>query len=335
LLANHLGVADWQDWRIGEKQQRQAWRICQVGGMQPMTRAITKAIVPAGGLGTRLLPATKSQPKEMLPVGRKPVVQYVVEELQAAGLCQILIVTGRRKRTIEDHFDPDPELVATLKQAGNEALLADLDYMEGRSRFYYTRQSTPRGLGHAISLGADFVDGGDCAVALGDSIIAAEDPAAPLRAMVKAYQELGAAAIVAVEKVPREETFRYGIVSIDGAEPPPGEPVAMTDIVEKPSVSSAPSTLAVAARYVFGPAVFEALRRTLPDDRGEIQLTDAIRLLIRRGEPVYAWPLPAAYRRYDVGNFESYFRTFIDLALADERYGYIVRKYIKAKAYEL
>jgi UTP--glucose-1-phosphate uridylyltransferase len=300
-----------------------------------MSKEILKAIVPVGGLGTRLLPATKSQPKEMLPVGRKPVVQYVVEELQAVGLRQILLVTGRRKRTIEDHFDPDPQLVAQLKQAGNEALLADLDYLEGRSRFYYTRQSTPRGLGHAVSLGADFVDGMDCVVALGDSILAAPDPAAPLRAMMAAHRELGATAIVAVEKVPFEETFRYGIVSIDGAEPPPGEPVRMTDVIEKPSRGTAPSTLAVAARYLFGPAVFDALGRTVPDKRGEIQLTDAIRLLIQKGEKVYAWPLEAEQRRYDVGNFESYFQTFIDFALADERYGYLVRKYIKKVAYEL
>ena len=300
-----------------------------------MAQPIFKAIVPAGGLGTRLLPATKSQPKEMLPVGRKPVVQYVVEELQAAGLRQILIVTGRHKRTIEDHFDLDPNLVAVLKEGGNEALLAELEYMEGKSHFYYTRQSTPSGLGHAISLGADFVDGDDCVVALGDSIIAAEDPAAPILAMMEAHRQLGAAAIVAVEKVPREETFRYGIVSIGGAEPPLGEPVLMTDIVEKPLSGTAPSTLAVAARYVFGPGLFEALRRTLPDKRGEIQLTDAIRLLIQMGKPVYAWPLAADQRRYDVGNFESYFRAFIDFALADERYGYLVRKYIKAKAYDL
>jgi UTP--glucose-1-phosphate uridylyltransferase len=300
-----------------------------------MSEKILKAIVPVGGLGTRLLPATKSQPKEMLPVGRKPVVQYVVEELQAAGLGQILLVTGRRKRTIEDHFDPDPQLVAQLKQAGNEALLNDLDYLEGRSRFYYTRQSTPRGLGHAVSLGADFVDGEACVVALGDSILAAPDPAAPLRGMMAAHRDLGATAIVAVEKVPFEETFRYGIVSIDGVEPPPGEPVQMTDVVEKPARGTAPSTLAVAARYVFGPAIFGALERTLPDKRGEIQLTDAIKLLIQKGEKVYAWPLDPEQRRYDVGNFESYFQTFIDFALADERYGYMVRKYIKKVAYEL
>jgi UTP--glucose-1-phosphate uridylyltransferase len=300
-----------------------------------MAQTITKAIVPAAGLGTRLLPATKSQPKEMLPVGRKPAVQYVVEELQAAGLRQILLITGRRKRAIEDHFDSDPELISALEQAGNEPVLADLAYLEGKSRFFYTRQSSPKGLGDAISLGADFVDNDDCAVALGDSLIAADDPAAPLRAMMEAHIHLGAAAIVAVEKVPLEEAFRYGIVSIEGAEPPPGEPVTVTDIVEKPPLRTAPTTLAVAARYVFSPAIFDALKRTLPGKRGEIQLTDAIKLLIRMGEPVYAWLLSPDQHRYDVGNFESYFRAFIEFALADERYGYLVRKYIKAKAYEL
>lgn len=141
--------------------------------------------------------------------------------------------------------------------------------------------------------------------------------------------------MVAVEKVPVSETYRYGIVSINGQEPPPGEPVAMTDIVEKPPRGTAPSTLAVAARYVFKPAIFEALERTLPDARGEIQLTDAIKLLIQKGEPVYAWTLSPDEPRYDVGNFDSYFRAFIDFALADERYGYLARKYLKAKAYEI
>jgi UTP--glucose-1-phosphate uridylyltransferase len=300
-----------------------------------MAQPITKAIIPAAGLGTRLLPATKSQPKEMLPVGRKPVVQYVVEELQAAGLRQVLIITGRRKRAIEDHFDSDPDLVATLKQAGNEAALAGLTFLEGQARLFYTRQSSPRGLGHAISLGADFVDDDDCVVALGDSMIAADDPAEPLRAMMRAHRDLKAAAIVAVEKVPAEETYRYGIVSIGGAEPPAGEPVAMMDIVEKPSLGTAPSALAVAARYTFSPAVFEALDRTLPDRHGEIQVSDAIKLLIQMGEPVYAWAFSSKERRYDVGNFESYFRAFVDFALSDERFGYLARKYIKAKAYEV
>jgi UTP--glucose-1-phosphate uridylyltransferase len=300
-----------------------------------MSKPITKAIIPAAGLGTRLLPATKSQPKEMLPVGRKPILQYVVEELQAAALHQILIITGRRKRVIEDHFDADPHLVSALKQAGNETAMSSLDYVEGKSRFFYTRQSTPKGLGHAVALGGDFVDSDDCVVALGDSLIAADDPAAPVKAMMEAHRQLGAAAIVAVEKVPPEEAFRYGIVSISGSEPPPGEPVTMTDIIEKPATGTAPTSLAVAARYVFDPTIFEALDRTLPDKLGEIQLTDAIRLLIQMGKPVYAWLLAPDQRRYDVGNFESYFRTFVDFALADERYGYLARKYFKAKAYEL
>jgi UTP--glucose-1-phosphate uridylyltransferase len=300
-----------------------------------MAQPIVKAIVPAAGLGTRLLPATKSQPKEMLPVARKPVVQYVVEELQAAGLEQILMITGQRKRAIEDHFDEDPQLVSALEQAGNEALLADLAYLEGRARFFYTRQSPPKGLGHAISLGEDFVGSADCVVALGDSLIAGEHPAAVLQSMMKAHTQLGAAATVAVETVSQEEAFRYGIVSLDGDEPPPGETAMVTDLVEKPPPGTAPSSLAIAARYVFSPAIFAALNRTVPDKRGEIQLTDAIKLLIQMGEPVYAWRLAADQRRYDVGNFESYFRTFIDFSLADERYGYLVRKYIKAKAYEL
>jgi UTP--glucose-1-phosphate uridylyltransferase len=300
-----------------------------------MPQKIHKAIVPAAGLGTRLLPATKSQPKEMLPVGRKPVVQYVVEELQAAGLTQMLIITGRRKRAIEDHFDPDPLLLSALEQAGNEALLSELLYIQRNSHFFYTRQSSPKGLGHAVGLGAEFVDDDACVVALGDSMITGEDPAAPLRAMMQVQRNLDAAAVIAVEQVPQDEAHRYGIVSIEGSDPPPGEPVAMTNIIEKPPRGTAPSTLAVAARYVFSPAIFEALRRTPTDRQGEIQLTDAIKLLIQMGQPVYAWPLHPDQRRYDIGNFESYFRAFIDFVLADERYGYLARQYIKAKAYEL
>lgn len=300
-----------------------------------MDQPIVKGIIPAAGLGTRLLPATKSQPKEMLPVGRKPVVQYVVEELQAAQLNQLLIVTGGHKRAIEDHFDSDPQFIAQLEEAGNEAVLEDLRFLEGRSRFFYTRQSAPKGLGHAVSLAADFVDNDDCVVALGDTLIAADDPSAPLRAMMKAHRSLKAAAVIAVERVPMEEAFRSGIVSLGGAEPPVGEPVRITDIVEKPPLGSAPTSLAVAARYIFSPAIFEALQRTPPDKRGNIQLTDAINVLIKMGGPVYAWLLSPNQRRYDVGNFESYFKTFIDFALADERYGYLARKYIKSKAYEL
>jgi len=227
-------------------------------------------------------------------------------------------------------------MIAALERAGNEIVLEDLAFLaRGASKFFYTRQSTPKGLGHAVSLAKEFVGDDHCVVALGDSLIAAADPAAPLRAMMQAHLDLGAAAIIAVEQVPPEEAFRYGIVSIDGFEPSPGRPVAITDIVEKPPPGTAPTNLAIAARYVFSPAIFAALDRTAPDRKGEIQLTDAINVLVRMGEPVYAWLLHPDERRYDVGNFESYFRTFIDFALADERYGYLVRKYIREKAYEL
>jgi len=300
-----------------------------------VTRSIKKAIVPAAGLGTRLLPATKAQPKEMLPVGRKPALQYVVEELQEGGLTEILIITGRRKGAIENHFDYDPELFSVLEEAGNEAMLAEMAYIRNRSRFFYTRQSSPKGLGHAVSLGKEFAGNEDCVVALGDSLIAGDDPAAPLRSMMETHCQLGAAATIAVEKVPAEETHRYGIVSVEGSEPPPGEAAPVADIIEKPPKGHAPSTLAVAARYVFSPMIFEALERVLPDSRGEIQLTDAIKLLIQMGKPVYIWTLPPDQPRYDIGNFESYFRTFVDFALADERYGYLMRHYLKAKAYEL
>ncbi|MFQ5822768.1 MAG: UTP--glucose-1-phosphate uridylyltransferase [bacterium] len=300
-----------------------------------MTKTISKAIVPAAGLGTRLLPATKSQPKEMLPVGRKPILQYVIEELQKAELKQILIITGRRKRAIEDHFDQDPDLISALKKSGEADDLAELDYAEEKVCFFYTRQSVQKGLGHAISLGAEFADDEDFAVALGDSLICASDPASVLRSMIEVHKNLNAAAIVAVEKVPKKETHHYGIVSLKGAESPPGQPTAMVDIIEKPTPATAPSTLAVAARYIFNPDLFEALSKTPPDKHGEIQLTDAIKKMIQMGLPVYAWPLKLGERRYDIGNFESYFKTFVDFCIADEDLGHLMRNYIKQKAHEL
>jgi len=297
---------------------------------------VTKAIVPVAGLGTRLLPATKSMPKEMLPVGRKPVVQYVAEELEAADVRQILLVTGRRKQAIEDHFDADPELTAALQRAGNERLLEDLAYTNSETRFFYTRQAEPRGLGDAVLYGAEFAGSDPCVVSLGDSIITGEREGATLRALIAGHAASGACATILVEDVAPDDVYRYGIVApAAAAEPPPGEPFRLRDIVEKPRVGAAPSRLAVAARYVFNPDIFEALRQTSMDTRGELQLTDAIRLLIHWGRPVYAWRLRPGERRYDIGNFESYFRAFVDFALADERYGYTLRKYLKDQAYDI
>ncbi len=284
-------------------------------------------------MGTRLLPATKSQPKEMLPVGRRPVVQYVVEELQAAGLKQILFVTGRKKSAIEDHFDPDPELVRMLSAGGGYALLEELAFTETDVSFFYTRQSSPRGLADAVDRAQEFVGDSHFLVALGDSIIMSKDGDSFVREMIRVHIQSGAACTIAVEEVAPDEVFRYGIVKPKaGVEP--GPDFDIDDLVEKPRPEMAPTNLAIAARYVFSPAVFEAIRRTAPDRNGELQLTDSIRLLIQLGYPVRAMRLRSGERRYDIGNFESYFKAFVDFAVADEKYGYLLRQYLKRKVRE-
>lgn len=295
--------------------------------------SIVKVVVPVAGMGTRLLPATKSQPKEMLPVGRRPVVQYVVEELQAAGLNQILFVTGRKKSAIEDHFDPDPDLVRTLSDGGGYALLEELQFTETHARFYYTRQSVPRGLADAVNHARDFVGQDHFVVALGDSIIKSSDGNSFLRELISAHLNSGAACTIAVEEVEPDEVYRYGIVKPRADEQLKGD-FAIEDLIEKPKIDRAPSNLAIAARYVFSPAIFEAIDRTAPDRNGELQLTDSIRLLLQLGQPVRVMLLRPGERRYDIGNFESYFKAFIDFAVADEKYGYLVRQYLKRKTRE-
>ncbi len=295
---------------------------------------ITKVVIPVAGLGTRLLPATKSQPKEMLPVGRKPVVQYVVEEMQAAGIEQILFVTGRKKMAIEDHFDADPELVKTLSSGGGYALLEELKYTETDVRFFYTRQSVPLGLGDAVNHAREFANDDHFVVALGDSIIKSDDGSNFTRKMMDLHLREGADCTLAVEEVDPDETYRYGIVKPRAGQED-RDVFEVEDLVEKPKLGTAPSNLAIAARYVFSPAIFEAIRRTAPDRQGELQLTDSIRLLIQLGHKVQAVRLRPGERRYDIGNFESYFKAFIDFALADEKYGYMIRQYLKRKAREL
>jgi UTP--glucose-1-phosphate uridylyltransferase len=257
----------------------------------------------------------------------------VVEELVAAGLTQILLVTGRKKTAIEDHFDPDPELVQALSTGGGYALLEELRYTETAASFFYTRQSVPRGLADAVSKAKDFAGDDHFVVALGDSIIRNRDGSSLVQDMIAIHLRSGAACTVAVEEVDPTEVYRYGIVQpVAGAELDADFEVA--DLVEKPRVGAAPSTLAIAGRYVFSPAIFEAISRTAPDRNGELQLTDSIRLLLHLGHQVRAVRLRPGQRRYDIGNFESYFRAFIDFALADEKYGYMVRQYLKRKARE-
>jgi UTP--glucose-1-phosphate uridylyltransferase len=282
------------------------------------------AVIPVAGLGTRLLPATKSQPKEMLPVGRKPVVQYVVEELTRVGLKRVLFVTGPGKASIENHFDLNAELIQTLRESGKEDLLEELEFERAAVQFFYTRQRQLLGLGHAIQCARPFVGNQPFVVALGDSIIGMHAESDVVQRMTRLYQERGAAAVIAFEEVPRAEVSQYGI-----AQPKTDDEVfEIVDLVEKPAVRDAPSNLAIAARYVLSPAVFDALARTRRGKGGEIQLTDAIRGVIQTGGKAYGVRLRPGERRYDIGNFEAYFEAFVAFALADPKFGPALRQHL-------
>lgn len=287
--------------------------------------SIDTAVIPVAGLGTRLLPATKSQPKEMLPVGRKPVVQYVVEELTRVGMTRALFITGPGKASIENHFDLNGELIQTLRETGKEELLSELAFERAAVQYFYTRQRQLLGLGHAVLCAKPFVGDRPFVVALGDSIIGLHAESDVVGRMITCFEERNAAAVIAFEDVPRAEVRRYGI-----AKPKTdGEVFEIEDLIEKPSVDEAPSTLAIAARYVLSPAIFEILERTAPGKGGEIQLTDALRTLIQEGGRAYGVRLSASERRYDIGNFNAYFKAFVEFALADPRYGASLRRYLE------
>jgi len=292
---------------------------------------IRKVVIPVAGAGTRLLPVTKSQPKEMLPVGRKPVVQYVVEEAERAGLRQILFVTGRKKTSIEDHFDRDVELVRKLTSGGRSELVEELAYEEMNVSFFYVRQSTEAGQADAIGMTRDFIGDEHFVVAHGDTIIASGGEEPLLKRMMRVHLESGADATIAVEEVAEEEIHRYGIVKPAGDIPEGAEWFPVEDLVEKPTAAEAPSRWAVASRYVLAPGIFEAVDRTVPAADGEVYLTDSLRLLLRQGGKVVCVTLAPEEHRYDIGNFESYFQAFVDFALADEKYGYTLRQHLYRK----
>ena len=286
--------------------------------------SIDVAVIPVAGLGTRLLPATKSQPKEMLPVGRKPVVQYVVEELTRVGITRVLFVTGPGKASIENHFDRNAELVQMLRETGKEELLAALEFDRSTVRYFYTRQRELLGLGHAVSCARSFAANQPFVVALGDSIIGMHAESDVVQRMTRCYHEFEAAAVIAFEEVPIDEVSQYGI-----AKPKTDDELfEIEDLVEKPSPRDAPSNLAIAARYVLSPAIFDALAQTRRGKGGEIQLTDAIRAVIRNGGRAYGVRLRADERRYDIGNFEAYFEAFVEFALADPTHGPAVRRHL-------
>src|SRR6266850_6008041 len=288
---------------------------------------IDLAIVPVAGLGTRLLPATKSQPKEMLPVGRKPVVQYVVEELTRVGMKRLLFITGPGKASIENHFDLNDELIQTLRENGKEDLLAELEYERATVQYFYTRQRQLLGLGHAVWCGQSFVGNQPFVVALGDSIIGMHAESDVVERMTRCFHERQAAAVIAFEEVPSHEVSQYGIAQ-PKAGAASGELFEIADLIEKPSPREAPSNLAIAARYVLAPSIFGALAQTKRGKGGEIQLTDAIRAVIRNGGTAYGVRLRPGERRYDIGNFQAYFAAFIEFALADPKYGPDLKRYL-------
>jgi UTP--glucose-1-phosphate uridylyltransferase len=287
---------------------------------------IRSAVVPVAGYGTRLLPATKSQPKEMLTVARKPIVQYVAEELVANGVEQILFVTSRAKTSIENHFDSDPELARMLTAANKTELLAELQFDDLRTHFFYTRQRVQRGLGDAILCGENFAGEQPFVVALGDSIVGLNAESKALSRMIELFETKHASCVIAVEEVPIEETMHYGVIR---AEPNGNGFFRVLNLVEKPRPEVAPSNLAIAGRYVFSPLIFDMIRRIEPDKKGEIQLTDAIQQMCEEGKRVLAVKLPPNEKRYDIGNFPSYFETFVEFALADPVYGAEFRRTVE------
>lgn len=293
-----------------------------------MESRVARAVIPAAGKGTRLWPLTKSQPKEMLPVGHKPTIQHVVEELLAAGVQHILLITGWQKRAIEDHFDRDHGGLRTSSSLPDGVGCLGLEDLN--ARLFYVRQEEQRGLGDAIRYAEGFVGGEPFVVALGDTLI--HTPAGqPLlvERLMACHRERRGAMVIAVERVGPKDTRKYGIVQpAEPLEEAEG-PFPIVDIVEKPAPEAAPSRWAVASRYILVPAVFEYLRRTPPGINNEIQLTDAIRAMLRDGYPVWCVPLRPGEKRHDIGNFETYAKAFIEMALRDEKFGKALRAHLR------
>ena len=272
---------------------------------------VTKAVIPAAGLGTRFLPATKATPKEMLPVVDKPAIQYVVEEAARAGLDDVLMVTGRNKKSLEDHFDRVVELEQTLEAKGDKDRLALVQHASEIATIHYVRQGDPKGLGHAILAAAPHVGHEAFAVLLGDDLIDPRDPL--LSQMIEVQQERGGN-VVALMEVPHDQISLYGCAAVRGS----GDVVEITALVEKPPVDEAPSDLAIIGRYVLSPSVFEVLERTPPGRGGEIQITDAMQLMIGQ-EPLHGVVFRG--RRYDTGDRLDYLKAVVRLAADREDLG--------------
>jgi UTP--glucose-1-phosphate uridylyltransferase len=267
---------------------------------------VRKAVIPAAGLGTRFLPATKAQPKEMLPIVDKPTIQYIVEEAIASGIEDILIVTGRGKRAIEDHFDKSYELEDILKRKGEEGLLSLVQDISNLVNLNYVRQKEPKGLGHAINCARSFIDNEPFAVLLGDDIVDSKVPC--LKQLIDVYEEYHTT-VLGVQNVPHSDVSKYGIIK--------GDPVRervyrVSDLVEKPDPDKAPSNIAILGRYIISPEIFNYLDHATPGKGGEIQLTDALKMLLTTGS-MFAYNFIG--KRYDVGNKQGFLEATIEFAL--------------------
>lgn len=271
-------------------------------------KKVTKAIIPAAGLGTRFLPATKAMPKEMLPIVDKPTIQYIVEEAVASGIEDIIIVTGKGKRAIEDHFDIAFELEQNLIEKGKFDLLEKIQYSSSLANIHYIRQKEPKGLGHAVWCARNFIGDEPFAVLLGDDIVQSEVPC--LQQLINQFDQTGSS-VIGVQQVPENETHRYGIIAPSGQE---GRRYEVDSFVEKPKQGTAPSNLAILGRYILTPEIFDLLANQETGSGGEIQLTDAIQQL-NQIQSVYAYDFEGT--RYDVGEKLGFIKTTIDFALKD------------------
>ncbi len=285
---------------------------------------IRRAVFPAAGLGTRFLPATKAQPKEMLPLVDKPLIQYVVEEAVDAGIENLVIVTGRGKNAIEDHFDVSFELERILEDRGKSDLLKLVRAVSDMVNIVYVRQKEALGLGHAVMMAENLVNREPFAVLLGDDVIEAEPPC--IRQMIDVY-ERHRASVIAIMEVPRDEVQRYGIIKGAPLEGGGGRVYRVEDLVEKPSVEDAPSNLAIIGRYILTPGIFPALRGTGQGRGGEIQLTDGLRRLLSE-EQVLAYRFQG--RRYDAGEKLGFLKATVEFALKNSELGPEFRKYLKS-----
>ncbi|WP_443789781.1 UTP--glucose-1-phosphate uridylyltransferase GalU [Dialister succinatiphilus] len=283
---------------------------------------IRKAVIPAAGFGTRFLPETKAMPKEMLPIVDKPTIQYIVEEIRASGIEQILIISGHAKRAIEDHFDSSPELEQHLYESGKMDLLREVRKVAS-VKIHYTRQQYMRGLGDAILCAKDFIDGEPFGVILGDDVVYNANGEPALRQLMDQYEKTGGT-VIGCQVVRPEMVSSYGIV--DGKPTDDPNLLKVKDMIEKPSMEEAPSRFAALGRYVITPDVFEVLEQTKPGKGGEIQLADALRVMARNGS-VYAYNFTG--KRYDTGNKLGYLKATVEFALRRPDLGPQFREYLK------